>query len=114
MVPLPGFAMARYLLINIWSYWLAWSPVLAIGAALAGSYIVTAFFANTAFGKFSVTLLDLSAILPELAFSGSILIGIVILLLSFTCSIQVSCERRELSFPSAAVADSIILLGVVP
>jgi amino acid transporter len=71
--------------INVWCYWLAWSPALAIGAALAGSYIVTAFFADTAFGKFSVTLLDLSALLPgiKLTFSSNILIGIGILLLSF-------------------------------
>jgi amino acid transporter len=71
--------------INVWCYWLAWSPVLAIGASLAGSYIVTAFFANTAFGNFKITILDLSAILPgiTLTFSSTVLIGIGILLLSF-------------------------------
>jgi len=103
--------------INIWSYWLAWSPVLAIGAALAGSYVVTAFFANTAFGKFSVTLLDLSAILPgiKLTFSGSILIGIVILLLSFYMQHTGILRAARTQFFLALLSlIPIILLGVVP
>ena len=103
--------------INIWSYWFAWSPVLAIGAALAGSYIVTAFFANTAFGKFSVTLLDLSAILPgiKLTFSGSILIGIVILLASFYVQHTGIMRTARTQFVLALLSlIPIVLLGVVP
>ncbi len=103
--------------INIWSYWLAWSPVLAIGATLAGSYIVTAFFADTAFGKFSVTLLDLSAILPgiKLTFSGSILIAIIILLGSFYIQHTGVLKMARTQFFLALLSlIPIILLGVVP
>jgi len=91
--------------------------VLAIGAALAGSYVVTAFFASTAFGKFSVTLLDLSSILPgiKLTFSGSIIIGIGILLISFYIQHTGILRTARTQFLLALLSlIPIILLGVVP
>lgn len=103
--------------INVWCYWLAWSPVLAIGASLAGSYIVTAFFAETAFAKFSVTLLDLSSILPgiKLSFSGSILIGILILLLSFYIQHSGILRAAKTQFVLALLSlIPIGLLSIVP
>ena len=103
--------------INVWAYWLAWSPVLALSSALAGSYIVTAFFANTAFGSFSMTLLDLSAILPgiKLSLSTPILIGIVILLASFYIQHSGVMRTARTQFILALLSlIPIALLGIVP
>jgi amino acid transporter len=103
--------------INVWAYWLAWSPVLAIGASLAGSYIVTAFFGNTPFGKFSLTLLDLSAILPgiKLSLSGSVLIGILVLLLSFYIQHTGILKAARTQFALALLSlIPIGLLSIIP
>ncbi len=103
--------------INVWCYWLAWSPVLAIGAALAGSYVVAAFFADTAFGKFSVTLLDLSAILPgiKFSFSSNILIGIGILFLSFYIQHTGIARAAKTQFALALLSlVPIGLLSIIP
>lgn len=71
--------------ISIWCNWLGWSVSPAIAALIAGSYIISGFFANTAIAKFSWTILDLSAILPGITFklNGAILAALAILLISF-------------------------------
>jgi len=47
--------------LSIWCNWMAWTPVLSIGAGLAAGYILTAMFApDAAINTWQLTLLDLS------------------------------------------------------
>jgi amino acid transporter len=103
--------------INVWSYWLAWSPVLALSASLAGSYVVTAFLSNTPFGTFSLTLLDLSAVLPgiSLKLNGAIVIGIGVLLISFYIQHSGILKAARTQFVLALLSlIPISLLSLVP
>ncbi|WP_052699234.1 APC family permease [Hyphomicrobium sp. 99] len=71
--------------INMGGYWFGDSTSLSVLATLAGSYIVSGFFKDTAFASFSITLLDLSSILPGivLQLNATIITGIAVLLLVF-------------------------------
>ncbi len=103
--------------INVWCYWLAWSPVLAIGASTSGSFFVSAFFADTPFAKFSLTLLDLSAILPGIAFkiNAPILIGAAIMLITFYVQHTGILKTARTQFALALLSlIPMLLLGIVP
>jgi amino acid transporter len=67
---------------SIWSNWLAWSPILAIGSGLASGYLLSIFvppdhWLNT----WKVTLLDLSFLQPDLTvrINSQFIIGTVIM-----------------------------------
>ena len=48
---------------SVWSYWFAWSPVLAIGSGLGAGYILSLFFAPDAtINTWQITLLDLGSV----------------------------------------------------
>ena len=104
--------------ICIWCNWLGWTPVLALGASLVGSYIVSTFFpADSSFATFSFTLLDLSAILPGIAFkiTGPIVIGAVTLLISFYLQHSGILRMARVQFLLAVLSlVPIILLSFVP
>jgi amino acid transporter len=101
---------------SIWCNWLGWSPVLAIGASIAGSYIVSAFFgSDSAIGQFSVTLLDLSFIGIKFQLNASILIGMAILFLAFYLQHSGVLRMARLQFLIAVLSlVPILLLSVVP
>lgn len=116
-----GIAWRRYGKIfaplSVWCNWLGWSPVLSIGASIAGGYVVSAFFPNSALANFSVTLLDLSAILPGIVFklSGPIVIGAMILLLAFYLQHSGVLRMARVQFLLAILSlVPILLLAVVP
>ena len=103
--------------LTIWCNWLGWSAVLSIGASIAGGYVVSAFLANTAFANFSFTLLDLSAILPGIAFkiTGPILVGAVVLLIAFYLQHSGVLRMARVQFLLAILSlVPILLLTVVP
>ena len=104
--------------ICIWCNWLGWTPVLALGATLVGSYIVSTFFAaNSWFATFSITLLDLTAILPGISFkiTGPILIGAVTLLIAFYLQHSGIMRMARVQFLLAILSlIPILLLSFVP
>lgn len=103
--------------INIWCNWLGWSPVLAIGSSIAASYIISVFFADTAFANFSFTLLDLSAVLPGISIniSGPIITAAVILLVCFYIQHNGVLRMARIQFLLAVLSlGPILLLSIVP
>ena len=104
--------------ICIWCNWLGWSPVLALGATLVGSYIVSSFFPATSWlATFSVTLLDLSAILPNIVFklNGPIIVGAIALILSFFLQHTGVLRMARVQFLLAVLSlVPILLLSFVP
>ena len=52
--------------ISIWSNWIAWTPVLALGTKLASGFVLTTFFPTAAITTWGFTLLDLGFIRPDL------------------------------------------------
>jgi amino acid transporter len=103
--------------LNIWCNWLGWMPSGAVVGAIAGSYIVSAFFSNTPFASFSWTLLDLSAFLPGimLKLDGSIVSGAVVMLLAFL--LQHSGVLRMTRWQALLVGLTIVpllILTIVP
>ncbi len=95
--------------INIWCNWLGWSATPAVVASISGGYLVSAFFPDTPFAKFSWTFLDLSSILPGIAFrvDATILSGIAILLIAF-------CLQYNGVLQMARVQFLIAILSVIP
>jgi amino acid transporter len=103
--------------LTIWCNWFGWTSVLAIGASIAGSYIISGFLANTAFANFSLTLLDLSAILPGITFklNGTILVGAIILLIAFYLQHSGVLRMARVQFLLSVLSlVPITLLTVVP
>ncbi|MFD1331459.1 APC family permease [Methylopila musalis] len=95
--------------INMGAYWFGTSTSLAVLASLCGSYIVSAYFADTGFATFNLTLLDLSSVLPGITFqlNGTIVTGIAVLL--FVFAIQHTGILR-----AAKIQKVIALLALVP
>src|SRR6266446_9322359 len=45
--------------LSVWSYWLAWSPVLAIGSGIAAGYVLSFLPADSAINAFNLQLANL-------------------------------------------------------
>ena len=68
--------------ISIWSNWLGWSPVLAIGAGLASGYLLSVFVpADSPVNTWQITLLNLSFIQSDLTIriNAQFILGTVIM-----------------------------------
>lgn len=104
--------------ISVWCNWLAWTPVLAIGAGLAAGYIQNVFFEpNSAFVSWKLTLLDLGMLKEGLAvrIDSTFLIGAAILLGVFM--VQHGGILRAARFQmivGLAVVIPLLIVGVVP
>ena len=95
---------------SIWSNWLAWSPILAIGSGLASGYLLSIFvppdhWLNT----WKVTLLDLSFLQPELTLriNSQFIIG-TILMVSVWSFQHVGILR------TAKAATVLTVIGLIP
>ncbi len=69
--------------VSVWCNWLAWTPVLAIGAGLGAGYLLSVFFAPTAHvNTWQVTLVDLGFLKSGLTLrvNATFIIGAAILL----------------------------------
>src|SRR5215468_10898192 len=72
--------------LSLWSNWLAWTPVLAIGAGLGAGYLLSIFFAsNSPILAWQWTLLDLGFISKDLTLriNATFLLGAAIMLVVF-------------------------------
>src|SRR5215467_7315796 len=73
--------------LSLWSNWLAWTPVLAIGSGLGAGYLLSIFYApDAAINTWQITLLDLSFVKEGLSLriNSTFIIGAVIMLIVFT------------------------------
>ncbi len=73
--------------ISLWCNWLAWTPVLAIGAGLGAGYLLSIFFApDAAINTWQITLIPLDFLKDGLSIriNATFIIGAVILLVVFS------------------------------
>lgn len=72
--------------LSLWSNWLAWTPVLAIGTGLGAGYLLSIFFApESSIMTWQVTLLDLGVVAEGLTLriNATFLLGAAIMLVCF-------------------------------
>ena len=104
--------------LSIWCNWVAWSPVLSIGAGLAAGYILTALFpADAAINTCQLTLLDLGMLKEGLTLriNATFIIGAALLLLVYAIQnggILRSAKTTMILGLSGLVP--LMLIGLVP
>jgi amino acid transporter len=72
--------------LSLWSNWLAWTPVLAIGAGLGAGYLLSIFFAaDSPVTTWQITLLDLGFLSKDLTvrLNATFFLGVAIMLIVF-------------------------------
>jgi amino acid transporter len=100
--------------VSAWCYWLAWSPVLAIGTTIASGYILTSFFPATSLvNTWQVTLVDLHFIQPGLTLrvNANFLVSAILLLVVFL--IQHGGILRAARFQVIFAVASLLPLGII-
>lgn len=104
--------------LSVWCNWLAWTPVLAIGAGLAAGYILASFFgADAAITQWQINLLDLSFLNEGLTLriNATSIIGTVILLAVFAAQHHgISRAAKIQTFMGLAVMIPLLIVGIVP
>lgn len=104
--------------LSVWCNWLAWSPVLTIGAALAAGYSLTALFPDDAkINTWEVSLLDLGFLKDDLEvrFSAQFVIAAAFLLLVFAVQHHgILRASRVQTVVGVAVLVPLALVGLVP
>ncbi|WP_181704937.1 APC family permease [Chthonobacter rhizosphaerae] len=104
--------------LSVWCNWLAWSPVLAIGAGLAAGYVLSLLFAaDAAINTWQLTILDLGSVKEGLTLriNGTFLVGAVILLIAFAIQHRgISSTAKVQTIIGAAALMPLIIIGVVP
>lgn len=104
--------------VSVWCNWLAWSPVLTIGAGLAAGYVLTALFpADAAINTWSASLVDLGFLKDglEIRFNAQFLIGAALLLLVFALQHHgILRAARVQMVVGIAVLVPLLLVGLVP
>lgn len=104
--------------ISVWCNWLAWSPVLSIGSALAAGFTVTALVPeNSAITDWSVKLVDLSFVQDGLILRVDSLFLIAVVFLLATFAIQhhgvLRAARVQMVF-GLAVIIPLLAVALVP
>jgi amino acid transporter len=100
--------------LSLWSNWLAWTPVLAIGAGLGAGYLLSIFFdANSAINTWQVTLIDLGFLSKGLAvrINATFFLGAAIMLVVF--SIQHRGILRTAQMAMILTVASLVPLFIV-
>jgi amino acid transporter len=104
--------------ISVWCNWLAWSPVLAIGAGLGAGYLITALFPpDSLINTWSLSLVDLGALKEglELRINAQFVIAAALLLLVFVLQHHgVLRTARVQTIMGVAVLVPLLVIGVVP
>ncbi|MGH3948621.1 MAG: APC family permease, partial [Pseudonocardiaceae bacterium] len=104
--------------VSVWCNWLAWSPVLTIGSALAAGYVLTALFpADAAINTWSVGLVDLGPLKDglEIRFNSQFLIAAAFLLLVFVVQHHgILRAARVQMVMGVAVLVPLLMVGLVP
>ena len=100
--------------ISAWTYWLAWTPVLSIGTAIAAGYILTSFFAADApinTWQFTIVHLDFIQKDLQLRVNASFFVSLVMLLVVFL--IQHGGILRSSRYQIIFSVASLLPLGIV-
>lgn len=104
--------------ISVWCNWFAWSPVLALGTALAGGYILTALFpADAVINTWSITLVNLDFIQHGLSLriNSIVVLGALLLLLTFALQhhgVSKAAKRQMILGITSLLP--LLLIGIVP
>jgi amino acid transporter len=103
---------------SIWSNWLAWSPILAIGSGLAAGYLLSIFVApDDPIATWRLTLADLSFIQPNLTLriSAQFILGVVIMVAVWSVQHRgILRTARAATLLTAAGLIPLLLVTVVP
>ena len=100
--------------LSLWSNWLAWTPVLAIGAGLGAGYLLSIFFdANSSVLAWNVVLVDLGFVSKGLAIqiNATFFLGVAIMLVVF--AIQHRGILRTAQISTLLTIASLIPLFIV-
>lgn len=104
--------------VSVWCNWLAWSPVLTIGAGLGAGYILTALFPpDAAINTWSVQLVDLGVLKDglQLRLNAQFFIAAALLLLVFALQHHgILRAARVQTVVGLAVLLPLLVVGVVP
>jgi amino acid transporter len=104
--------------LSVWCNWLAWTPVLAIGAGLAAGYLLNVFFpAEAAVRTWHLTLADLGFLKDGLTIriDATFLIGAVILLMVFAAQHHGILRTARLqTIVGISVIIPLLIVGIVP
>ncbi len=103
--------------VSVWSNWLAWTPVLALGTTMAAAYILNSFLAGTAFTAWEITLLNLEWIRPDLTMriNGTFILAVAILFTIFFIQNLGALKAARFQKILAIVALlPLILVGIIP
>lgn len=104
--------------ISVWCNWLAWTPVLAIGAGLAAGYMLTALFpADAAINTWGITLFSLDALKSGLTIriDATFVIGAILLLIVFAAQHHGILRLARLqTIVAIAVLLPLLIIGIVP
>lgn len=104
--------------ISVWCNWLAWSPVLSIGAGLAASYMLTGLFAaDSVVNTWQITLLDLSVVGTgmTLRINATFVVGAAILLGCFAIQHRgISGFAKLQTVLGLAALLPLAIIGMVP
>ncbi|HEX4584624.1 MAG TPA: APC family permease [Burkholderiaceae bacterium] len=104
--------------ISVWCNWIAWSPVLALGVALASGYILSILFApDSVVATWSITLADLGWIRNGLTLrvNANVILADIILLIVFSIQHRgiLSAARAQMIFAISSLLP-LVLIGLVP
>ena len=104
--------------LSLWSNWLAWTPVLTVGSAIAAGYILTLLFTpDSAIQQFKITLLDLGMLKEGLEIRVNSVSILATLLLLGTFAVQhrgiFGTARVQMAIGIVALTP-LLLIGIVP
>jgi amino acid transporter len=104
--------------LSVWSNWIAWSPVLAIGSGLAAGYSLSILFdANSLVNTWQITLLDLSMIKDGLSLriNATFILGVTFLLSVFAVQHGGILRSVNATMGLGMIAlIPLLLIGLVP
>ncbi|WP_234402390.1 APC family permease [Oceanobacillus damuensis] len=102
---------------SIWSNWIAWTPVLALGTKLASGFVLTTFFPTAAITTWGITLLELGFIRPGLTvrFDFSFVLALTFLAAVFLIQNLGAVNAARIQRILAVVAlIPLLIVGIVP
>jgi amino acid transporter len=117
-----AFAWLRYgkliAPVSVWTNWVAWSPVLAIGSGLAASAILRVLVpADSALMTWQITLIDLGGLKEGLTLriNATFVIGLIIMLGVFAVQHHgILRTARVQTIAAIAVLIPLLIVGIVP